>query len=245
MRVASAAIKQVKERLRQAAAANLPLRPIVVSSDKQSKLSGPDFGISKERRPVFEHPGGALVFIIMRDLVDHTFTDGDAIDVEEVVRAFDVPATDDESLEDVMVRQVTKLSSKMLDKETNGKLIFSTIHSYKGREREAAFVIDIKKPFCNPGAAKKASLSAKHDGGCTNLAGSQMCSCHGFVHGLNRMREAGMNEKLRLYYVAASRAKRRLFLQFAEVFDKLDLVCPKAGRNEGSWTPIDNDSPAR
>jgi len=242
IRVAAASIKQVRERICNIKNNQLPLRPMVTSAGGQQLLSyaNTGFNVSKDCLPSVQHPLGALAFIVVRDLVDHKFSDSDAHSLQRLVDSYDVlvPHVDvDFSIDDQIVAQTSRLVAELTDTETKGKLVFSTIHRFKGRERLCAFVVDIKKPFSNPNASKKAALAHTHDEGCNNRDGGGRCDCDGYRVGIERMKAAEISEKLRLYYVAASRAKERLFLAFSEDFDKLNAICPKCKLTAGQWAP--------
>ena len=185
-----------------------------------------------------KYPLRALAFIFVRELVDHKFSNSDAYSLPRLVDAYDVPLTVElefHTVEDQIIAQTSSLSAELTDTETNGKLVFSTIHRFKGRERPCAFLVDIKKPFSNPTPAKKASLSHTHDDGCNNRDGGGICECGGYRFGLERMQIAEKSEKFRLYYVAASRAQERLFLAFSEDFEKVDAICPRCKTTAGQW----------
>lgn len=245
IRVAAASIRGVRERIRDLKTGNLPMRPIATTVGGQQTLGGAPkkFGVSRECMPTIRHGLGALAFVVARDLVDHKFCDDDAHALQLFVDAYDceVDASDaqGEPFEEQLIVSTTRLVAELLDQDTKNKLVFSTIHKFKGRQRRCAILVDIKQPFCNLDLAKKASLSHAHDLGCTNLDGGGKCACDGFRIGMARMTTAAVAEKQRLYYVAASRAEERLFLAFAEDYDQIDALCPRVRTTAGQWAPVE------
>ena len=240
IRTAASAIKQVRERIESIKKGELPLRPMSVESNGQQQLlfSSKPFGVSRHLLPTMNYALGGLAFIIIRDLVDHKFSDADSHSLQRLVDAYDVPLPADatpHSVDDQLVAQTCSLVSELIDTETKGKIVFSTIHRFKGRERPCAILIDIKRPFSVPDAARKAALSCSHDDTCNNRDGGEICHCDGYLAGIERMKNADISEKLRLYYVGASRAKSHLFLAFSEKFEKLDILRPNCPFIANRW----------
>ena len=212
LRAAGRVIKEVRTRVQAIEAGRTRLEPIVVSQE--------GFFASDRKKPSecaypnLAHPLGGLAWLLLRDVVAHEFTDRDAFEIQEIVTGFDVEfdVEDADDVVAVLAKPVSDLSTAVHDKTTAGKLKFSTIHKYKGLEEKTVFVASLTPPWANPTWARRATLSYDHVSGCTNRSGERTECCAPFAAGIKRLRDAEVAEKLRLYYVGASRAKERLFL---------------------------------
>lgn len=243
IQIASTALTQVRERIDDITK-GIHLRPILPTDDKQQLILSCDttLNLCKESQAHPKHPLGALAFRVLHDLVDHKLDDYDNDPIKKLVEAYDVPIAtnevggiDRESVDSHLITQTTALIAVLNDKETAGKIIFSTIHGFKGRERPCAVVVEIKEPQVSTTYAQRASLSHMHEPTCQNLDGAGRCKCSMYLRGLQRMNKACVSEQLRLYYVAASRAKERLFLCFSGHSDKMRQMCPDAATTAGVW----------
>ena len=227
-------ITQIRERVRGIESGRKTLEPIVVSTNVEfftrDRSKPPEAAY-----PTLEHPLGGLAWLILRDVIKHDYSERDAFSIQSIVSYFDVPYNNAEVIDvaDAFADPVSKLSAKMTDKSTDGKLVFSTIHKFKGREKDVAFVCNLTSPFSNPDWPRRATLSHEHTESCKNMSGVKTECCIPFKLGVERLKNAQISEKLRLYYVGASRAKERLFLSGSysrngEVFAPLLQLAPTA-----------------
>ena len=245
LRVAASAIRQVRQRIDDVKHGRLPLRPISTAADGQQTLGSASkkFAMSKECLPRMQNATGALVFIVARDLVSHSFSNSDQQQLQQLVDCYDEldvapDATQDErndAVDERIVSSTIALISELTDKDTRDKIVFSTIHRFKGKQRRCAFVTSLSKPFAVLTLANRAALGHTHEPGCLNIDGGDTCACGGFLAGMERIKTAMISEKQRLYYVATSRAEERLFLCFSEDFHTMDAVCPRARCTSGVW----------
>jgi len=231
LRAAGRVVKEVKARVHAIESGRTRLEPIVVSQEGffASDRKKPPEGVY----PSLAHPLGGLAWLLLRDVVAHEFTERDAFEIQEIVSSFDVEfdVDDADDVPAVLAKPVSDLSTVVHDKTTSGKLKLSTIHKYKGLEEKTAFVTSLTPPWANPSWARRATLSDLHASGCTNLSGQRTECCAPFAAGIKKLRDAEVAEKLRLYYVGASRAKERLFLssipsRSGEFFSPLLTLAP-------------------
>lgn len=114
---------------------------------------------------------------------------------------------------DALVDAITSIVAEKISKETDGKLLFSTIHRFKGKERPTVFLMGCTAPFVKPSWPQRANLHASHDDRCINRSGMDLeCGCSRFRAGLARICEEMTTEKDRLLYVGATRAKSNLYI---------------------------------
>jgi superfamily I DNA/RNA helicase len=176
----------------------------------------------------------------VRQFVKHSLSGGDKIEIQEVVEALECVADDDDDFESHLVNKLKLLEAKLDEKNVGDKLLFSTIHRFKGRERPCILLIDLKKPFAKVNTARKAVLAPHHEEGCLNRSGTLVCQCPGFLSRLSDMENAQIAEKQRLHYVGASRGKRALFLhvadpEFAASQPKFAQLCANSNEKRGEW----------
>ena len=227
-------ITQIRERVRGIEAGRKTLEPVVVSSSMEFFARDRSKPV-EATYPTLEHSLGGLAWLILRDVVKHDYSERDGFSIQNIVSYFDVPydVADMADVADELADPVSKLSAKIHDKSTDGKLVFSTIHKFKGREKDVAFVCNLTSPFSNPDWPRRATLSHEHTESCKNKSGVKTECCIPFKLGMQRLKNAQISEKLRLYYVGASRAKKRLFLSGSysrngEVFAPLLQLAPTA-----------------
>jgi hypothetical protein len=231
LRSAGRVIREVRARVQAIEAGQSRLEPIVVSQDgffAADRKKPPD-----NIYPTLSHPLGGLAWLLLRDVVAHEFTERDAFELQQIVSAFDIPFHKDEGDDvlAVMEKPISDLSASVHDRTTAGKLKLSTIHKYKGLEERVAFVTGLTEPWAKPSWARRATLTHEHADGCKNRSGQNTECCAPFAAGVKRLRDAEIAEKLRLYYVGASRAKERLFLsgvpsRNGEIFSPLLTLAP-------------------
>lgn len=212
MESASHMAKAVQTRFEDVALGNIPLCPIRpvggVAVGRQQRLDAVGQWV-----PKFLHLSGGLVWIVARDVLDIKWTADLQVEFDNLITKLDVQVGDDGDVAGALVSPICRVFGELNDKETSGKLIFSTIHRYKGKERPAAFVLSMLEPYSKITDAQAATLFQSHDDGCLNLHGNiRGCSCRGFILGLSKMHKSQRDEKRKLGYVAASRARERLYL---------------------------------
>ena len=207
---------------------------------------------------------GGVAWIVIRDLVDHAFeksigSDGKeplkmTIEREEIhslVSALDVPLSDATTFGDAAQAApaasgidrvaeaweapISKLLGALLDKETSDKAKFSTIHKYKGKESGVAFVTALKDPYVRIDASRRAALGPFHRPACPNKNGRNSCACIHYKKQLDEIEEGMRAEKQRLHYVAASRARQRLFLSAADSNYPLAALTATGVGGGGQW----------
>ena len=212
LKSAAMAVKSIRQRVLQIEAGKSRLDPVDLTA-------GNVFAVDRKRppdtcTPELEHPLGGLAWLMLRDVVAHDYTPRDASEVQKLVSAFDLPLLTDEGEDAIstVMAAVSKVAHEVFDKSTVGKLKLSTTHKFKGLEEKVVFVVGLTPPFSNPKWARRACLVNDHVYGCKNLCGEKTECCPAFAAGVKRLQEAEKAEKHRLYYVAGSRAKERLFL---------------------------------
>jgi superfamily I DNA/RNA helicase len=207
---------------------------------------------------------GGVAWIVIRDLVDHAFeksigSDGKeplkmTIEREEIhslISALDVPLADATTFGDAAQAApaasgidrvaeaweapISKLLGALLDKETSDKAKFSTIHKYKGKESGVAFVTALKDPYVRIDASRRAALGPFHLPACANKNGRNNCACMHYKKKLDEIEEGMRAEKQRLHYVAASRARQRLFLSAADSNYPLAALTATGVGGGGQW----------
>ena len=241
IRVAGKAITGIRERVRGIELGKRTLDPIVVAPQidffARDKSKPPE-----STYPTLNAPLGGLAWLILRDVVSHEYSTADAFQIQEIVSTFDFEFEKGgaEDVVDVVSESVSKLAAKVHDKSTQGKLVLSTIHKYKGRENEVAFVCALSNPWGSPDWPRRATLSSEHTHDCTNRSGKRTECCGPFKQGIDRLKEAQTAEKLRLFYVGASRAKQRLFLSgFQSPYgDSFHPLCEMTGGQKGEFVEI-------
>jgi superfamily I DNA/RNA helicase len=213
LRIAGKVVLGVRDRVKGIELGRKTLEPMVVSN-------GTEF-FARDRNkppestyPTLQHTLGGLAWLILRDVVAHEYTDRDAFDIQQIVSNFDVNFEESLGADvvEALLDPVANLSSSVHDKTTAGKLLLSTIHKYKGLENRVAFVSSLTEPWASPTWPRRATLAHEHSQGCKNRSGHKTNCCAPFRAGMQRLKNAQISEKRRLYYVGASRAKERLFL---------------------------------
>ena len=205
-------MKETRARVRAIESGRTRLDPILVCDEGF-------FAADRKKPPEDVYPSlhtplGGLAWLLIRDVIAHEFTPRDAFEIQSIVRRFDIALDPDDADDAVaaMAMPVAEMSKEINDKTTAGKLKFSTIHKYKGLEERVVFVTSLTVPWASPQWARRATLTHEHECNCKNRSGERTECCTPFAEGMKRLRDAEVAEKLRLYYVAASRAKERLFL---------------------------------
>lgn len=240
LRAAGKIVRDVRARVHSIESGQTRLEPIVVTQEAffASDRKKPPESVY----PELKHPVGGLAWLLIRDVVAHDFTERDAFEIQQIVSSFDIEFdhTDADDVLDVLATPVAELSKQVHDKTTSGKLKLSTIHKYKGLEEKVVFVTSMTDPWANPKWPRRATLAHEHTAECTNTSGQHTECCAPFAIGIKQLRDAEIAEKLRLYYVAASRARERLFLsgfrpRIGDVFDVLTTLAPDSG---AAWTPV-------
>jgi superfamily I DNA/RNA helicase len=151
---------------------------------------------------------GRIVEIVVRDVLKPSAKDvGEA---KDVVQLFNVPLVG--STVDSVHAPVAQLAGRVHDKTTAGKLIFSTIHRFKGKEKSIVFATELVEPTASLNWPRRAALCSYHDFDCSNLSGNSKLCCARFGAAREKAETGIKNELRRLQYVAASRAQQRLFL---------------------------------
>ena len=210
LKLAAQVVREVRERARRLALGHTRFEPIVVGADLLHEAAARQ---RPQTTPTLEHPLGGLAWLLLRDVVAYEYTVHDAHEIQKIVSLFDRPFDKNEGdAVDQMGEGIAHLSNVVHDKATAGKLKFSTIHKYKGLEEKVAIVVSLTQPISAPSWPKRATLAFEHTPGCANRSGQKTQCCTPFQQGLERLKDAEVAEKLRLFYVAASRAKERLFL---------------------------------
>jgi superfamily I DNA/RNA helicase len=108
-----------------------------------------------------------------------------------------------------------------LDDEKRDEIYVGTIHSAKGREWEAVFNIradNMKEPL--NGVAEETDDDEEGEGTLSGgglTAMSALCPGKSALHDEMRAMEISLDEERRLFFVAASRARRHLCLSWAQV----------------------------
>ena len=200
-----------------------------------------------EATPTLRTPLAGLVWLIIRDVVGHDFSARDANDIQRLVSEFDFEYdANSESLGVIAAISgpLMKLSNEIHDKATSGKLVFSTIHKFKGLERPVAFAIGLSEPWASPKWPRRATLVLDHLSDCANKSGKLTACCAPFSNGMQTLKSAEISERKRLYYVAASRAKERLFLSGQN--DPKNASCrvysplvAMAKQTRGAWASVE------
>jgi len=240
LRAAGKIVRDVRTRIRGIESGQTRLDPIIVTQEA--------FFASDRKKPPeaaypnLKHPIGGLAWLLLRDVVAHEFSERDAFEIQQIVTSFDIEIdpTDADDVIAIVSMPVADLSKQVHDKTTCGKLKLSTIHKYKGLEEKVVFATSLTPPFGSPSWPRRATLAHEHTDSCTNRSGELMGCCVPFKIGLDRLRDADIAEKRRLYYVAASRAKDRLFLSGVRsrggyFFDALTTLAPASAT---AWTSV-------
>ena len=162
-------------------------------------------------------PTAKLLWCLVRDVLSVRVVNAAAVknEVRDIVGAMAIDIANDYEIDIAPV--ISKKLNELHDTSTEGKVIFSTIHKFKGHERPVAFVADMRVPWFKKDQVKLAALACFHKDRCINLAGIGKCTCTGFIEKKLRQQHAAEAEAARLMYVAASRAKQQLYLSS---FDK-------------------------
>jgi superfamily I DNA/RNA helicase len=157
-----------------------------------------------------------LIWCLVRDVLSVRVVNASAVrnEIKDVVGAMSIDIVNDYSIDIAPV--ISKKLNELHDTSTEGKLIFSTIHKFKGHERPVAFVTDMREPWFKQDQCKLAALACFHNDGCSNIAGVGRCSCPRFLDKKLQQKRAVEAEAARLMYVAASRAKERLYMSSAD-----------------------------
>lgn len=159
------------------------------------------------------HASGKLVWLLLRDVVAHEYGAGSATEIAELVARFDVPFRhSDVDFAASLAPPLATLSAQVHDKNVDGKAQFSTIHKKKGTESPVVFLTSLTQPWARPQWPQRACLAHDHEHDCTNRSGEKESCCTLFKCALEKLCDSNIAEKLRLYYVGASRAKELLFL---------------------------------
>ena len=148
-------------------------------------------------------------------------------EIDDVVNSLKTEVQFDFGLE--LAPMLTRKLAQVQDCSTSDKIIFTTIHKFKGDERDVCFVIDMKEPWFKEDDTKLAALASLHSAGCHNRAGVGRCSCTRFLEQKQLKRQAAVSEAMRLMYVAASRAKKRLYMSSADAARPLNALQTMAG----------------
>lgn len=158
-------------------------------------------------------PLGELVVLILRDVLNPpTSNAADYASVRSIVTICDQEMMAGETVVEGMAIPLAQLEASVSNKEAESSVRFSTIHRFKGRESPCAFVVDLKEPWTKIEWARRATLSHSHEDGCKNKSGSTPVCCRPFGAALRQLEAASEAETRRLHYVAASRAKHRLYV---------------------------------
>ena len=139
-----------------------------------------------------------------------------------------------------LVDAVHSIIAEKISKETEGKLLFSTIHRYKGKERPIVFLMGCSAPFVKPSWPQRANLHSFHEARCTNKCGMDLeCGCHRYQAGMARICKDMEVEKDRLLYVGATRAQERLYISTrsdAPPHRALMQMLPEIQTKRNTWT---------
>ncbi|MDA9603516.1 ATP-dependent helicase [bacterium] len=157
-----------------------------------------------------------LVWCLVRDVLSVRVVNATAVrnEIKDIVGTMSVDIVNDYAIDISPV--ISKKLHDLHDTSTEGRVIFSTIHKFKGSERPTCFVTDMKAPWFKPDQCKLAALACFHNDKCTNIAGVGRCSCPRFLEKKAQQKRAVEAEAMRLMYVAASRAKERLYMSSAD-----------------------------
>lgn len=216
-------------------------------AEEQASLAPPAF-----TPPPINHPMGQLVSMIIRDVIGFKFARvsdpanpdehekknvaAEKSDITKLVNVFDVDVpratsasssskSAAERVYDTIEGQIGELLDEKNTKDSEGRCVFSTVHRFKGKERKVAVCVELKEPFCGEiKLARRACLSDKHDPGCKNISGQNDCSCKYYIHALQDIRQANINESMRRDYVALSRARERLIVALDSLHPRLALL---------------------
>jgi superfamily I DNA/RNA helicase len=143
---------------------------------------------------------------------------------------------------EALVDAVSGVISEKISKETDGKLLFSTIHRFKGKERPTVFLMGCSAPFAKPTWPQRANLHSLHDSRCSNRSGMELeCACHRFKAGMARICDDITTEKDRLFYVGATRAQTKLYLSCssdAPPHRALLEMLPDLQKKRNVWTNV-------
>jgi superfamily I DNA/RNA helicase len=199
-------------------------------------LTGTKYGRADDAR----QPLGQLVFRVLNDIVHSPPHATDAADANELLREFDTDINLTDTVAEALASPLAQLHARVHDTETGGKVLFSTIHKFKGLERPVAFVVQLKEPWAKASWPQRAALSTHHELNCKNKSGKEPLCCARFGVAVEGVCEAMVAEKRRLHYVAASRAQERLFLHAdaGRPGDPLQAVVSMAGRKMNEWVRI-------
>ena len=242
MEAASYYSKKVQGCFEDIAMDNLPLKPIRPhdgsSASRQQRIDA----VGKWT-PEFSHITAGLVWVLARDVLQIKWNPNLQAEFDNLLTKLDVSVGEDGDAAGALVTPICRILGELNSKETAGKVVFSTIHRFKGKERHTAFVLGLQEPYSKISEAQSATLFQTHEPNCLNLHGNiRGCKCSGFIRGLAKMHESQKNEKKKLGYVAASRAKKQLFLSTVYggrqdmLAELMMLRCDKAMRE--TWANV-------
>jgi len=225
---------------------NTAMQNVFNSRIPLGRLSVEKCPIPKHREPKLKTPLGGFVWLVITDLVNYKFDAkneaSDDAEILDLIWRYERSGFEDfdGDFSDFVVDKTSQLLEEKMNKNASDKVVFSTIHKYKGRERPVVFSVNVRAPWYKPSWAQRATLTDTHRDGCSNTSGRKPeCGCSAFTSKVQELVDAGNAEKARLLYVAASRAKERLFVTCsaneprAEAFDKM---APQASFNINCWT---------
>jgi superfamily I DNA/RNA helicase len=232
----SLVMQTLKQRLGDVYNRKSPLERLSVANCLQLKQG---------RTPRFKTLLGKLIWLIITDLVNYKFDAGNAVvddaEIGDLVARYERDGFDDfDEFVEFLVAKTSSLLAEKTDLDLTNKVVFSTIHKFKGRERPVIFSVNLREPWFKPTWAQRATLSDLHADTCGNKSGEHSdCGCPGFTRAVKALADSGTNEKKRLKYVAASRAKAKLFLTatqgdlLPEAFKKMS---PRAAFSINTWS---------
>lgn len=147
--------------------------------------------------PTPKHATGLVAWLVTRDILEVKWTRDLAAEFDLLLEKLDVPveagggAADAGDAAGALVAPIIRVQGELNNKEMAGRLVFSTIHKFKGRERGVAFVMNMHEPYAKVKQAKSAALFASHEPGCTNRHGKlRGCRCSHFLTKLAAMATA-------------------------------------------------------
>ena len=205
-----------------------------------TRLSSEKCPIAKHNEPRIKTALGGLAWLIVSDLVDHKFTELDMDEIHAFVERFEQKGfeTFEGDFLDAVVSTTSTLLTERMNVESEKKVVFSTIHKFKGLERNVVFSVNIKEAWSKTSWAQRSTLAHSHNEGCTNLSGENAkCSCVTFLNDVANLCDAAISEKRRLLYVAASRAREDLYLSSTQtdVQPSCFECAPKARFERNFW----------
>ena len=237
VKIAARVVFELRERIRRIERGIRTLQPVAVDCEvAYRKHKPPD-----STYPELKTPLGGLSWIIMRDVILHQYEASNEFQIQEIVDAFDLEFDQDTQTDvvEALSASISTMASAINDKSTKGKVVFSTIHKFKGRESDVAFVCGLSAPFGKVEWPRRATLADHHSHSCTNTSGSRVVCCAPFKNGIERLENAQISEKLRLFYVGASRAQKRLFMSgFVGRFNSSFSPLEDNTRSLGVWEKL-------